>query len=46
MCRARDVYLNRRDQWNGIVLRDMDKDVSWDLSARAYLDLYRELGAR
>ncbi len=45
VCRARDVYLNHRDQWNGIVLRDMDKDVSWDLSARAYLDLYRELGA-
>lgn len=43
VCRAREVYLERRDQWNGIVLRDMDKDVSWGQSAREYLDVYREL---
>ncbi len=45
VCRARDVYYNRRDQWNGIILRDMEKDVSWTHSASQYLALYQELKA-
>ena len=41
--RSRKQYLEHRDIWDQIVLRDMRKDVSWDLSARKYLDLYQEL---
>ena len=41
--RGKAVYLNERDHWDEIVLRDMAKDVSWEVSAKAYLDLYREL---
>ena len=40
--RGREVYLGDRDRWNAIVLRDMDRDVSWTHSALQYLELYRE----
>ena len=41
--RAERVYLEDRSAWDGVVARDMEKDVSWELSARKYLDLYDEL---
>ena len=41
--RAKDQYFDHRDVWDGLVLRDMAKDVSWDLSAQKYIDLYEEL---
>ena len=41
--RCRKVYREKKDNWNAIVKRDMEKDVSWEHSARQYMDLYREL---
>ena len=41
--RAKDLYLNNRAQWNEMVIRDMNKDVSWPASAKKYKDLYLEL---
>ena len=43
--RAREVYTEHRDEWDRIVLRDMEKDVSWNQSARQYQELYDELRA-
>ena len=43
MNRAKTLYFTDRDRWNEMVLRDMDKDVSWDVSARQYRQLYLEL---
>ena len=40
---AEKVYLENRERWNAIVVRDMEKDVSWGLSAKLYLKLYEEL---
>ena len=36
-------WMEQRDRWDAIVLRDMDKDVSWDASADKYLSLYESL---
>ena len=41
--RSRALYTERRDVWDQMVKRDMEKDVSWDLSARTYMELYEEL---
>ena len=41
--RAQRVYQEERDRWNAVVVRDMEKDVSWGLSAKRYLELYEEL---
>ena len=41
--RSREQYFDHRDVWDEMVRRDMRKDVSWDLSARKYMDLYQEL---
>ena len=41
--RARETFTVYRQGWDGIVCRNMEKDVSWDRSARLYLDLYEEL---
>ena len=41
--RSRALYTERRDVWDQMVKRDMEKDVSWDLSARTYMELYDEL---
>ena len=41
--RSKALYFNDRGRWNEMVLRDMDKDVSWENSARQYLALYEEL---
>ena len=43
--RAKALYLENRERWNEMVLRDMAKDVSWEKSAEEYLALYDELGA-
>ncbi len=41
--RAETVYTENRERWDGIVRRDLARDVSWENSARQYLDLYAEL---
>ena len=41
--RSRALYTERRDVWDQMVKRDMEKDVSWDLSAQTYMELYEEL---
>ena len=41
--RARALYVGDRAAWDRMVLRDMDKDVSWAVSAERYMDLYREV---
>ena len=46
MRRAKAVYLEERERWDEMVLRDMAKDVSWENSAKQYLELYDELGAQ
>ncbi len=40
---AKTVYFTDRGRWDEMVLRDMDKDVSWENSAKQYRDLYLEL---
>ena len=40
---AKDVFYNRKREWNKIVDRAMAKDFSWNTSARRYEDLYRML---
>ena len=41
--RAKTEYFLNRYHWDEVVQRDMDKDVSWQNSARQYKDLYLEL---
>jgi len=41
--RAKTVYFTERDRWNEIIIRDMEKDVSWDQSASQYRELYLQL---
>ena len=41
--RARKLYFTDRERWNGILVRDMKKDVSWQNSARQYRELYMQL---
>ena len=41
--RAKTLYFTQRDRWDGMVRRDMEKDVSWESSARQYRALYLEL---
>ena len=43
--RAKTLYFTNRWCWDEMVQRDMDKDVSWELSAAQYKDLYLELTA-
>ena len=40
---AKDVYYNRRREWNKLIDRGMAMDFSWNNSARKYEDLYRRL---
>ena len=40
---AKDVYFNRKREWNKIVDRGMAADFSWDNSARKYEQLYKDL---
>jgi starch synthase len=41
--RAKTVYFTDRWHWDEMVQRNMAKDVSWENSARQYLDLYDQL---
>ncbi len=41
--RAKTVYFTTRSNWDAIVERDMEKDVSWENSAKQYKNLYLEL---
>ena len=40
---AKTVFFTDRWRWDEMVHRDMQKDVSWETSARQYYDLYRSL---
>ena len=40
---AKDVFYNRKREWNRIVERGMTEDWSWSVSARKYEQLYEEL---
>ena len=40
---AKALYFEDRGRWDEMVLRDMDKDVSWEKSANEYMKLYEEL---
>ncbi len=37
------VYRNDKKAWQGLMTRAMEKDVSWDKSAGAYLDIYQTI---
>jgi starch synthase len=41
--RAKTLFFTERVRWNEMLRRDMEKDVSWENSARHYRDLYLEL---
>ena len=40
---AKDVYYNRKREWNKIIDRGMAADFSWSASAKKYEDLYRRI---
>ena len=41
--RAKAFYFDQRKYWDEMVLRDMEKDLSWENSAKQYKDLYLSL---
>ena len=41
--RAKTVYFTDRIRWDEMIIRDMEKDVSWENSAKQYRELYLEL---
>ena len=41
--RSKTLYFTEREYWDEMLIRDMNKDVSWGNSARQYRDLYMEL---
>jgi len=41
---ALDRYTNQKEDWENLIKEAMREDFSWDLSAKAYSDLYHELG--
>ena len=38
--RAKNLYFEYREAWDEVVKRNMNKDVSWEASAKQYRDLY------
>ncbi len=40
---AKDVYYNRKREWNKIIDRGMARDFSWAASAKKYEELYNQL---
>ena len=42
----RRSYFENRKSWDDMVIRDMNKDVSWEKSAKQYKDMYVELTPR
>ena len=41
--RAKTIYFEHREAWDEIVKRNMSKDVSWEVSAKQYRQLYVEM---
>ena len=41
--RAKTLYFENRKYWDDMIIRDMNKDVSWEKSAKQYKDMYVEL---
>ena len=41
--RAKTLYFEARENWDKMVIRDMEKDVSWAKSAEQYRQLYLDL---
>ncbi len=41
--RAKTLYFENREGWDQMVVRDMEKDVSWQNSAKQYRDIYLQL---
>ena len=41
--RSKTIFFTQRPLWDEIVVRDMEKDVSWENSARQYRELYMRL---
>ena len=41
--RAKTIYFEYREAWDEIVKRNMNKDVSWEVSAKQYRQLYVEI---
>ena len=44
--RAKTLYFENRVYWDDMVVRDMNKDVSWEQSAKQYKDMYVQLTPR
>ena len=44
--RAKTLYFENRVYWDDMVVRDMNKDVSWEKSAKQYKDMYVGLTPR
>ena len=44
--RAKTLYFENRKYWDDMVIRDMNKDVSWEKSAKQYKDMYVGLTPR
>ena len=44
--RAKTLYFENRKSWDDMVIRDMNKDVSWEKSAKQYKDMYVGLTPR
>ena len=44
--RAKTLYFENREYWDAMVVRNMEKDVSWEKSAKQYKDMYVELTPR
>lgn len=44
--RAKTLYFENRKSWDDMVIRDMNKDVSWEKSAKQYKDMYVGLAPR
>ena len=42
---AKTLFFTERQKWDAMVKRDMEKDVSWEQSAKQYLEFYQELMA-
>ena len=41
--RAKTLYFTERSRWDEMIVRDMNKDVSWENSAKQYKQMYLEL---
>ena len=44
--RAKTLYFENRKSWDDMVIRDMNKDVSWEKSAKQYKNMYVGLTPR